>query len=334
MNNSKKKLSGIDKTAILLYALGPELAAPLVRDLDDATLVRISQRMSELGKIEVETLNGVLEEYMEMHTSDDPMFHASRKDVVELLRQAVDKERGEQVLASLNEPKKMTIWDKLSRMKPEMIKSYIEAEHPQTIALILGHLDTSVASRVIALMPEDLQMPVVMRMSKIESVPSDLVKDIEETLELGLAGSEGQSGLSFDGMVNVVEILKKLEKDVATPILQQLEEKDEELFKQVDRLLLVFDDLIELSDRDIQTILKHISSDDLVKALKGSSDDIAERFFANMSSRAAEIMREDMEVMGPMKLADVEEAQMNVLKTVRSLDDEGAISLGGNEDMV
>jgi len=332
--SSTKKLSGIDKTAILLYALGPELAAPLVRDLDDATLVRISQRMSELGKIEVETLNGVLEEYMAMHTSDDPMFHASRKDVVELLRQAVDKERGEQVLARLNEPKKMTIWDKLSRMKPEMIKSYIEAEHPQTIALILGHLDTSVASRVIALMPEDLQMPVVMRMSKIESVPSDLVKDIEETLELGLAGSEGQSGLSFDGMVNVVEILKKLEKDVATPILQQLEEKDEELFKQVDRLLLVFDDLIELSDRDIQTVLKHISSDDLVKALKGSSDDIAERFFANMSSRAAEIMREDMEVMGPMKLADVEDAQMNVLKSVRSLDDEGAISLGGNEDMV
>ncbi|MDQ6987648.1 MAG: flagellar motor switch protein FliG [Mariprofundaceae bacterium] len=332
--SNPKKLSGIDKTAILLYALGPELAAPLVRDLDDATLVRISQRMSELGKIEVETLNGVLEEYMEMHTSDDPMFHVSRKDVVELLRQAVDKERGEQVLASLNEPKKMTIWDKLSRMKPEMIKSYIEAEHPQTIALILGHIDTSVASRVIALMPEDLQMPVVMRMSKIESVPADLVKDIEETLELGLAGSEGQSGLSFDGMVNVVEILKKLEKDVATPILQQLEEKDEELFKQVDRLLLIFDDLIELSDRDIQTILKHISSDDLVKALKGGSDEIAERFFANMSSRAAEIMREDMEVMGPMKLADVEEAQMNVLKSVRSLDDEGAISLGGNEDMV
>ncbi|MDX8392647.1 MAG: flagellar motor switch protein FliG [Mariprofundaceae bacterium] len=332
--SSKKKLSGIDKTAILLYALGPELAAPLVRDLDDATLVRISQRMSDLGKIEVETLNSVLQEYMEMHTSDDPMFHASRKDVVELLRQAVDKERGDQVLANLNEPKKMTIWDKLSRMKPEMIKSYIEAEHPQTIALILSHIDTSVASRVIALIPEDLQMPVLMRMSKIESVPSDLVKDIEDTLELGLSGSEGQSGLTFDGMVNVVEILKKLEKDVATPILQQLEERDEELFKQVDRLLLVFEDLIDLSDRDIQTILKHISSDDLVKALKGSSDEIAELFFTNMSTRAAEIMREDMEVMGPMKLVEVEDAQTNVLKSVRNLNDEGAISLGGSEDMV
>ncbi len=332
--NAKKKLSGLDKTAILLYTLGPEMAAPLIRDLDDPTLIRISQRMSDLGKIESETVNSVLEEYLEKHTSDDPMFHASRKDVVELLQHAVNEERSQQVLASLNEPKKMTIWDKLSRMKPEMIKSYIEAEHPQTIALILGHIDTSVASRVIALMPEELQMPVVLRMSKIESVPADLVKDIEETLELGLNGSEGQSGLSFDGMVNVVEILKKLDKSVATPILQQLEEKDEELFKQVDRLLLIFDDLIELSDRDIQTILKHISSDDLVKALKGGSDEIAEVFFSNMSSRAAEIMREDMEVMGPLKLADVEDAQMNILKSVRKLDDEGAISLGGNEEMV
>jgi len=332
--NGRKKLSGVDKTAILLYSLGPEMAAPLIRDLDDPTLIRISQRMSDLGRIESETVNTVLEEYLEMHASDDPMFHASRKDVEELLKHAVSDERSQQVLASLNEPKKMTIWDKLSRMKPEMIKSYIEAEHPQTIALILGHIDTSVASRVIALMPEELQMPVVLRMSKIESVPADLVKDIEETLELGLNGSEGQSGLSFDGMVNVVEILKKLDKSVATPILQQLEEKDEELFKQVDRLLLIFDDLIELSDRDIQSILKHISSDDLVKALKGGSDEVAEIFFSNMSSRAAEIMREDMEVMGPLKLADVEEAQMNILKSVRKLDDEGTISLGGSEEMV
>jgi len=332
--NAKKKLSGIDKTAILLYALGPELSAPLIRDMDDPTLIRISQRMSELGKIESETLNKVLQEYIDMHNSDDPMFHASRRDVVELLKHAVDEQRGKHVLSSLDEPKKMTIWDKLSRMKPEMIKSYIESEHPQTIALILSNIDTSVSSRVISLLPEDLQMSVVMRMSKIESVPGDLVMDIEETLELELAGSEGQSGMSFDGMLNVVEILKKLEKDVAGPILQKLEEDDEELFKQVDRLLLIFDDLVELSDRDIQTILKHISSDDLVKALKGGSDDIAEMFFRNMSSRAAEIMREDMEVMGPMKLAEVEEAQANVLKVVRKLDDEDAISLGGSEDMV
>jgi len=191
-----------------------------------------------------------------------------------------------------------------------------------------------VASRVIALLPEDMQLSVVMRMSKIESVPKELVRDIEETLEKELADMQGESGISFDGMVSVVDILKGLDKDVARPILDQLRDKDEALFTQVDRLLLIFDDLKELSDRDIQTILKHISSDDLVKSLKGATEEVAERFFGNMSQRAAEIMREDMEVMGPMKLADVEDAQQTVLKIIRKLDDDGAIALSATDDMV
>ncbi len=328
------RLSGLDKTAILLFALGPEAAAPIVQKMDDDMLVRVGQRMSELGKIDAETLESVCREYLDMHRSDDPLLRSTRKDVMGLLQYAVDEERRERVLAGLNAPRKLSIWEKLSRLKPEMIKPYVEQEHPQTVALILGNIDPSVASRVIALLPEDMQMSVVMRMSKIETVPADLVREIEETLEEELSGMEGASGLTFDGMVSVVEILKKLDKTVSKPILERLQEKDEELFQQVDRMLLVFEDLNELSDRDIQTILKHISSDDLVKALKGAPDELAEKFFGNMSSRAAEIMREDMEVMGPLKLADVEEAQQNILKVVRKLDDEGAISLGAGEEMV
>lgn len=331
---SNAKLSGLDKTAILLYALGPEASVPIVRDLNNETLIQLGQRMSDLGKIEAETLHAVVQEYLDMHHSDDPLLRSSRKDVLSLLKCAVDEERRTQILAGLDAPRKLSIWEKLSRLKPEMIKPYVENEHPQTVALILGNIESSLASRIIALLPEDMQMSVVVRMSKIETVPSDLVRDIEETLEEELSGMEGSSGLSFDGMVNVVEILKKLDKSVAKPILEKLQEKDEELFQQVDRLLLIFEDLGELSDRDIQSILKHISSDDLVKALKGSSDEIADSFFGNMSKRAAEIMREDMEVMGPLKLADVEESQQNILKTVRKLDDEGAITLGGNEEMV
>jgi len=331
---SNAKLSGLDKTAILLYALGPEASVPIVRDLNNETLIQLGQRMSDLGKIEAETLHAVVQEYLDMHHSDDPLLRSSRKDVLSLLKCAVNEERRTQILVGLDAPRKLSIWEKLSRLKPEMIKPYVENEHPQTVALILGNIESSLASRIIALLPEDMQMSVVVRMSKIETVPSDLVRDIEETLEEELSGMEGSSGLSFDGMVNVVEILKKLDKSVAKPILEKLQEKDEELFQQVDRLLLIFEDLNELSDRDIQSILKHISSDDLVKALKGASDEIADSFFGNMSKRAAEIMREDMEVMGPLKLADVEESQQNILKTVRKLDDEGAITLGGNEEMV
>jgi len=330
----KDKLSGEDKAAILLFALGPEASAPLVRSMDDATLSRLGRRMAELGKIDTEVLNAVTEEYLELHRSEDPLLRSSHKDVVTLFKHAIEHDRADQLLGQLNAPKKLTIWEKLSRLKPDMIATYIENEHPQTIALILGNIDSFVASRVIALLPEDMQLSVVMRMSRIESVPRELVRDIEETLERELADVQGEAGISFDGMVNVVEILKGLEKEIARPILDQLREKDEELFSQVDRLLLVFEDLLELSDRDAQTILKHISSEDLVKSLKGASDEVAERFFGNMSKRAAEIMREDMQVMGPLKLAAVEESQQAVLKIVRKLDDDGAITLSSADDMV
>ncbi|TLS68954.1 flagellar motor switch protein FliG [Mariprofundus erugo] len=329
-----KQLTGEDKAAILIFALGPEASAPLVKGMDDATLTRLGRRMAELGKIEADVLNTVVQEYLDMHRSEDPLLRTSKKDVVNLFRFAVESARADKLVHELNAPKTLTIWEKLSRLKPDMIASYIEDEHPQTIALILGNIDSSVASRVIAMLPEDMQLSVVMRMSKIESVPKELVRDIEETLEKELADMQGESGISFDGMVSVVDILKGLEKEVARPILDQLRDKDEELFTQVDRLLLVFEDLKSLSDRDIQTILKHISSDDLVKSLKGASDEVAARFFNNMSQRAAEIMKEDMDVMGPMKLADVEDAQQGVLKVIRKLDDEGAITLSSTDDMV
>ncbi|GAV20008.1 flagellar motor switch protein FliG [Mariprofundus micogutta] len=330
----KVQLTGEDKAAILLFALGPEASAPLVQGMDDNTLSRLGRRMAELGKVDADVLNSVTEEYLELHRSEDPMLRSGHKDVVSLFKYAIESDRADRLLNELSAPKTLTIWEKLSRLKPDMISSSISDEHPQTIALILGNIDASVASRVIALLPEDMQLSVVMRMSKIESVPRELVKDIEETLERELSDMQGDSGISFDGMVSVVDILKGLEKAVARPILDQLRDKDEKLFTQVDRLLLVFEDLIDLSDRDIQTILKHISSDDLVKSLKGASEEIAERFFGNMSQRAAEIMREDMEVMGPMKLSDVDEAQQATLKVIRKLDDEGAITLSASDDMV
>ncbi|MDQ6991877.1 MAG: flagellar motor switch protein FliG [Mariprofundus sp.] len=334
MSKQFSQLTGDDKAAMLLFALGPEASAPLIEGMDDSTLSKLGRRMADLGKIDGDLLDQVTKEYLELHRSEDPLMRSSQKDVINLFKFAIESDRAERLLTELSAPKKLDIWQKLSRLKAEMITSYIEDEHPQTIALILGNIDSSVASRVIAMLPENMQLSVVMRMSKIETVPRELVRDIEETLERELADMQGESGISFDGMVSVVDILKGLDKETARPILDQLREKDADLFTQVDRLLLVFDDLKELSDRDIQTILKHISSDELVKGLKGATDEVGDRFFSNMSQRAAEIMKEDMTVMGPMKLADVEEAQQAVLKTIRKLDDEGAITLSSSDDMV
>lgn len=327
------ELTGEDKAAILLYCVGPEAATPIIQGLDNEKLSRISRRMAELGRIEPEALKAVLEEYLAIHESDDPLFYSSKKDVKSLLQYAVDQEKAKTIIDFIEKPRQFTIWEKLSRLSPAMILSYIESEHPQTIALILGKIDTGVASQVISKLSEDVQMSVLMRMSKIETLPSDLVRDIEETLEREMAEATGSSGMSFDGMVSLVEILKTLDKDVSRPLLQRIEQQDSELYAQVDKLLLIFEDLLSLSSKDIQILLKHVSSDDLVKALKGAPDALAESFFNNMSKRAAEIMREDMQVMGPLKLVDVEDAQQRILQVVRKLDEDGTITLSA-DDMV
>ncbi len=325
------KMKGEDKAAILLYALGPEAATPIIRSLEDATLARISKKMSELGRINTDLLQAVLDDYLTMHESSDPLLYSSQKDVMQMLEHAVDQDKAQEIIEYLEKPKQFTIWEKLSRINPTMILSYIESEHPQTIALILGKIDSSVASQVISKLPEDIQMSVLVRMSKIESVPEELVRDIEEILEREMAEATGSSGMSFDGMVSLVEILKTLDKDVSAAILERLESKDGELFSEVDKLLLIFEDLLDLSDKDIQTVLKHVSSDDLVKSLKGAPEELAERFFDNMSQRAAEIMREDMQVMPPLKLSDVEDAQQVILQVIRKLDADGVISLNSDD---
>ncbi|MDX8387007.1 MAG: flagellar motor switch protein FliG [Ghiorsea sp.] len=334
MSADVKELKGEDKAAILLYAIGPEAATPIIQGMDDQTLARISRKMSELGKIDTDTLQAVLDEYLSIHESSDPLLYSSQKDVLKLLEHAVDQQKANEIIEYLEKPRQFTIWEKLARINPTMIVSYVEEEHPQTIALILSKIDNAdVASQVIAQLPEDIQISVVLRMSKIESVPAELVRDIEETLEREMSETTGSSGISLDGMVSLVEILKTLDKDVSRPLLERLESKDEDLFSQVDKLLLIFEDLLALSPKDIQTLLKHISSDDLVKALKGAPDELAENFFGNMSQRAAEIMREDMQVMGPLKLSDVEDAQQAILQIVRKLDDDGSITLT-SDDMV
>ena len=330
MRNKNKILNGLDKLAILFYTLGPEQGKKLLSNLDEQSISSIGRKLKEMGKIEPETLSAVMEEYLALHTSDDPMMRVNKKEVRALLEDTMQDDELESVLSRMNDEPKLNVWEKLSKIKPEMVAAYISDEHPQTIALILANLaktDTEAASRVIPILPEAIQINVVFRMSQIESVPEELIGDIERTLEKILEESTGSAGLSFNGMEGVVGILKRLDKTVSKPILENLKEKDDELFKQVDRLMLTFEELILLDDRDVQTVLKNIDPEDLIKALKGADEETKEMFLKNMSKRAAETLKEDMEVMGPVKVADVEAASQAILKVVRRLDDEEEITL-------
>lgn len=330
------ELDGPDKAAMFLLALGPELSGPIMQHMDDEGLMEIARRMPKVGRFKPEMLEQIFQEYEELHFSGGGMMMASADDVEKMLTGVVDGPRLQRIMESLNDasPVRVRVWDKLSRMKPKALYALIKNEKPQTIAIILGHINPDLSSHIIELLPVEMRTSVVLRMSKLESVPTELIRDIEEALDKEMTDVQGGSGLTFDGMLRVVEILKTLDGNVSKPILEDLREQDPELFEQVDSQLLVFEDFVNLDNRDIQTVLKHVSSEDLVKALKGASQELRDLFFKNMSSRAADIMREDMEVMGPLRVSDVEAAQRIVLEVARKLDEEGAITMGQQEDLV
>ena len=332
---TEKVLSGSEKAALFLMSMGPDLSAQIMKKMDDESLTEIARRMPQVSRLGEDMLVKVHDEFEKLHVQGKLMV-SSPEQVKEMLKQVVDGPRLQRILESLEEAEnsKMSVWARLGRMKPKAVHSLIKNESPQVIAIILANLKSELSSDIISLLGEDLQMSVVFRMSKIESVPRDIVRDIEEALDRELSEGQGGSGLNFDGMVRVVDILKTLDSKITKPILDHLREKDPELFEQVDSQLLMFEDFLNLSGRDMQQILKQVASEDLVKALKGASDDVREHFLGNMSQRAADILREDIEVMGPIKIAEVEKSQRAILEIARKLDEEGVITLGQQDDLV
>lgn len=334
---SKKPLTGLDRAAILLLAVGPEVASKVLGLMDDQGLVEIAKRMPKIKEVEPEVIQSIYTEFIHMHRSGDSFVPSSAADVHSLLVDVVEPDRLQRIMESLKDggPVRMPVWEKLAIMKPANVFSLIKDENPQTAAVILGRLESEQASAVIELFAQEKQMEIVVRMARIESIKSDVTMDIEASLEDQVNRHQGGgSGLAMNGMVQVVEILKALDSKSSKYILDHLKEHDEGLYEQVDSQLLVFESFVELSGRDIQSVLKTVQSEDLMRALKGSSDELREHFFGNMSKRAADMMREDIDAMGGLKLSDVEKSQRAILEVARALDSEGVISLGTQEDMV
>jgi flagellar motor switch protein FliG len=330
-------MKGLDRAAIFLLAVGPEVAAQILGLLDDQELVELAKRMPKIKEVKTEMIEDIYAEFIHMHRSGDAFVPHSASDVHKLLQGVVEPDRLQRIMESLDDggPIRMSIWDKLGHMKPAAIYNLIKDENSQTTAVILGRLDAEQASAVIELFPQDKQMSVVVRMARIESIKSDVTQDIEAALEEQVNRHQGGgSGLTMDGMLQVVEILKTLDSKSSKHILDHLKEHDQGLYEQVDSQLFIFEDFTELAGRDVQAVLKTVQSEDLMRALKGSSDELREHFFGNMSKRAADIMREDIEVMGGLKVSDVEKSQRAILEVARTLDAEGVISLGTQEEMV
>ncbi len=316
--------SGYEKAAIFLGAVGEETAAEILKALDIKEVGRISTHMTRLKSVRRADVDAVLSEVTERLSKGD-MRLGGDEYVKKVLSRGLGEESANKILEMAS---KESTLDALRWVDSKTLSNFLMTEHPQTIALILCLLEATQASEVLSALPETLKADVAMRVATTERIPANAIEELEEVLRGHLDVSKSQ-GRKLGGVKTVAEILNQCDRSTESMIIEQIETQNAVLADSIRQLMFVFDDLVNIDDRGIQAVLKEISTEDLSIALKTASDALKEKIFRNMSQRAAQILKEDMEVRGPVKVTDVEKAQQNIVKIARRLEEEGKIVIGG-----
>ena len=325
------KMTGPKKAAILLLALGEDGAADVMKNLEEAEIQQVGYYMSRFTDVSPEELDIVLEEfYRNSVMADEGVNISSSPDFVKnALTKALGADRAKELSDNLRAGEEEAGLEALRYAEPIMIANYIRTEHPQTIALILSYLkNAEQSSAVLRDLPESLQADILYRMAVIESIPPGVISEMNEVLteEMKTAGS---MATSVGGVEPVAEILNSVDKATETRILSSIEETNPELAEQIRELMFTFEDMALIDAKQMQLVMKDVDQADMVLALKTASDAVKELIFSSMSSRAAEMVREDLENLGPAKLSDVEAAQQKIIKVVKKLEEAGTITIAG-----
>ena len=247
--------------------------------------------------------------------------------IKELLTKAIEGEKAQTIIEEIQEEGKWNLFQKIRRLDPKTIASFIRSEHPQTIAIILVHLDSGLSAGILEELPPALQSEVLFRMAELENIPPGVVEDIDLALQEEISMIKSFEGQKQGGVRVVAEILNQMDSSMETAIMKGFEEQKQTLAEEIRKLMFVFEDLIQVDDKSIMAILKEVNNENLMTALKTASDELKEKIFKNMSERASQMLREDLEVMGPVRLKDVEAAQQAILKIAKKLESEGKIML-------
>ena len=325
------KMTGPKKAAILLLALGEDGAADVMKNLEEAEIQQVGYYMSRFTDVSPEELDIVLEEfYRNSVMADEGVNISSSPDFVKnALTKALGADRAKELSENLGAGEEEAGLEALRYAEPIMIANYIRTEHPQTIALILSYLkNAEQSSAVLRDLPESLQADILYRMAVIESIPPGVISEMNEVLteEMKTAGS---MATSVGGVEPVAEILNSVDKATETRILASIEETNPDLAEQIRELMFTFEDMALIDAKQMQLVMKDVDQADMVLALKTASDAVKELIFSSMSSRAAEMVRDDLENLGPAKISDVEAAQQKIIKVVKKLEEAGTIIIAG-----
>lgn len=320
---SQRVLSGDEKAAVLLLALGPDYGKPIFDELDELEVKQLSRAMVRLGPITQDMLDDLLVEFVTTISSSGSI--AGNTDTTErLLLSFLPQDRVDAIMEEIRGPAGRNIWEKLSNVQEDVLAAYLKNEYPQTIAVVLSKIAADHASRVLAELPEDLAMDVVQRMLGLDPVQKDILDKIEMTLR-----TEFMSTLSTtkrrDSHEQMAEIFNAFDRQTEARFMTGLEERTREDAERIKALMFTFEDLARLEASAIQTLLQKVDKKDLALALKGASDPLKEFFYENMSQRAAKMLRDDMVGMGPVRLKDVDEAQSRMIATAKDMAARGEI---------
>ena len=322
-----KNMTGEQKTAILLRAIGEEAAAQVMKQLDPKEIKKLGASMSGTAQISRDEEDAVILDFKAASATGDVQFQG-KEYIKTVLIKALGPEKAARIIESMTR-KSYPGLETLRWVDAKSIAQMMKIEHPQTVAVILAHLESDQAGQVIASLPDAMRGDVALRLATMEDVQPDVLEELSQSLQETLLASKGLGGQSIGGAEVMADILTRMDKTNEGGIMAKIAEKSQTLADTIRALMFVFDDLIKVDDRGIQELMKEISKDDLPLALRGANPEVKEKFFKNMSSRAAEMLKEDMEVKGPVRVSDVEKAQQNILKVCRKLEEEGRIVIAG-----
>ncbi|MBM4333049.1 MAG: flagellar motor switch protein FliG [Deltaproteobacteria bacterium] len=327
-----ERISGPQKAAILLYSLGEDLASAIVRSLDEEEIKKIGTSMAKISSISPKTAESIFSEFHQLASSGRPIqLGADGKNqfIKNLFSKAMEGEKAQVLFEKIEEEGKWNLFKKVRRLDPRTLASFIKNEHPQTIAVVLAHLDSGQAAAILGEFPDRVRTEVLYRIAQLENVPSAILEEMDQSLQEEISMLENLEGGKLGGIRSVAEILNQMDSSAESTILQSMDEQQQGLGDEIRRLMFVFEDLAQVEDRSMMAILKEINSETLKIALKTASDGLKEKIFKNMSERAGQMLKEDLELMGPARLKDVEAAQQMIIKTAKKLESEGKIVIAG-----
>lgn len=332
----KSDITGKEKAAMLLIALGPEKSAEIFKHLKEEEIEKLTLEIANIRTVTPEEKEKVLEEFYQICLAQDYIAEGGIAYAKEILEKALGTQKALDVLNKLTVSLQVRPFDFVRKADPSQLLNFIQNEHPQTIALILAYLKPQQSSIVLSALPQEKQADVARRIATMDRTSPEVIKEVERVLEKKLSALVTEDFTAAGGVQSIVDILNSVDRGTEKYIMETLEIEDTDLAEEIKKRMFVFEDILTLDNRSIQRFLREVDNGQMAIALKGSTEEVQNKIYANMSKRMQEMIKEDIEFMGPVRLKDVEEAQQKVVNIIRKLEDAGeiVISRGGGDEII